>query len=210
MTRRVTMSPIPMTIQLSISVRSVLKNSGRASPGRTAEPAVPTQAPPTKNKGRTEPAFAMNFKSKLLLGGDRVLRGFGDAELHDGLRLDLDGFAGLRVASDASLAVRLHETAEAGNNEDAVLLGFFDGGIGELLQKCRRGFIGKLSLLGEMPNQLCLCQTCCHSVISSTEIGLIPAGPILYPGACGKHLILQGFFNLQTRESAFLQGFPRA
>src|ERR1700675_2710420 len=150
----------------------------------------------------------MNLKSTLLLGGDRVLRGLGDAELHDGLSLDLDGFTGLRVASHASLAVRLHQTAEAGNNEDAILLGFFDSGIGQLLQKRRRGFIGKLSLLGEMPNELCLCQTCCHSVISSTEISLIPAGPILYPWACGKHLILLGFYSLQTRERAFLQGFP--
>src|ERR1039458_5566596 len=89
MTRRVAMSPIPMTIQLS------MRGGCRQ-----------------KNKGRPGPAFEIHFKQRLLLGCDRVLRGLGDAELHDGLSLDLDGFAGLRVASHASLAVRLHQTAQ--------------------------------------------------------------------------------------------------
>src|SRR5579872_1831247 len=39
------------------------------------------------------------------------------------------------------------------------------------------------------------------------KIDLIPAGAILYPLPCGKHLILQGFSNSCTREGAFLEGF---
>jgi hypothetical protein len=64
----------------------------------------------------------------LLLGGrDDVLGGLGHAELDHGLGLDLDGCAGLGVAADAGLALCLYEAADAGDNEDAVLLGFLDG-----------------------------------------------------------------------------------
>ena len=80
----------------------------------------------------------LNLEQKLLFRGDRVFRGLGDAELHNGLRLDLDGFAGLRVASHAGLAVRLHQAAQAGDDEYAVLLGLFDRGVGQVLQKCGR------------------------------------------------------------------------
>ena len=107
------------------------------------------------------PAFKIALYN-LLLGGDRVFCGLGDAELYNGLRFDLDGFAGLRVASYASFAMRLHPTAQAGNNEDAVLLGFFTRSVGQLLQKRRCSFVGEFRFLGEMPNELCLCQACCH------------------------------------------------
>src|ERR1035438_7968064 len=69
-----------------------------------------------------------------LLGCDRVLRGLGHAELHDRLRLDLDWFAGLRVASHASLAVRLHQASESGHNEYPVLLGLFYRNVTEVLR----------------------------------------------------------------------------
>src|SRR5579863_4146209 len=117
----------------------------------------------TKSKAGTKPAFDSNQKSKLLLGRDRVFRGFGDAELHDRLGLDLDRFAGLGIAAHAGFAVRLHQAAETGNDEDAVLLGFFDSGVREMLQERRRGFVGELSLLGELPDQLSFCQTCSHT-----------------------------------------------
>src|SRR5215467_11959146 len=103
---------------------------------------------------------------KLLLGSDRVLRGFGDAELHDGLRLDLDRFAGLRVASGASLAVRLYQAAQAGHDKKAILLGFFDCGVREMLKERRRGLVGKLCLLSQQPDQLSFGQTCSHTTSS--------------------------------------------
>src|SRR5437016_12302047 len=53
---------------------------------------------------RAEPSEPL-CSSKLLLGGDRVLGGLGDAELHHRLGLDLNGFAGLRVASYAGLEI---------------------------------------------------------------------------------------------------------
>src|ERR1700721_2440189 len=163
MTRLVAISPMPMTIQLSM-------RSGC----------------PEKNKGRPGPAFGTDLKQELLLRGDRVFRGLGDAELHDSLSLDLDGFAGLRVTSHASLAVRLHQTAQTGHNENAVLLGFFDGGVGQLLQERRRGFVGKLGLLGEMPNELCLRQTCCHVFSPRKKSRLIPAAAYPIPASLWK------------------------
>src|SRR3954468_5391360 len=99
---------------------------------------------------------------KLLLGGDRVLSGLGHAELHNRLRLDLNGFTGLRVASDARLAVRLHQTSDAGNDEYAVLLSFLDRGVGQVLQKCCRRLVIKFRLLGQVADELGLSQACCH------------------------------------------------
>src|SRR5579864_5947869 len=110
-----------------------------------------------KNKGRQGPAFEIKSSTTLLLTtlllrSDRVFRGLGDAEFHHRLGLDLDRFAGLRVAAYASLAMRLHQTAKAGHNEDAVLLGLFNRSVGQLLQKCRCCLVGKFRFLGEMPN----------------------------------------------------------
>jgi len=102
-----------------------------------------------KIKGRTEPAFVIDLEwRELFLGSDRILGGLGYAELYHGLSLNLDGLASLRIASDARLAVRLHQPAQAGNHEYAVLLGFFDGGISQLFQEQRCGFIVELGLLG--------------------------------------------------------------
>src|ERR1035437_5919789 len=51
----------------------------------------------------------------LLLRRDRVLRGLRHAELYHRLRLDLNRFAGLRIASHAGLAMRLHQASQAGH-----------------------------------------------------------------------------------------------
>jgi hypothetical protein len=118
------------------------------------------EADATKIKGRTEPAFVIDLAwRELFLGSDGILGGLGYAELYHGLGLNLDGLASLRIASDTRLAVRLHQPAQAGHNEYAVLLGFFDGGISQLLQEQRCSFIVELGLLGEMPDELCLGQT---------------------------------------------------
>src|SRR5207302_2682025 len=124
--------------------------------------AVPTwfvQIPAWKIKGRLLGRPFAEKEVKLLLGGDRVLRSFRDAELHDGLRLDLDGFAGLRIAASAGLAVRLHQAAEAGNDENATLLGFRNSCFGEALMERRRGLVWNCSLVGKSANPLCFGQT---------------------------------------------------
>src|SRR5579863_10503139 len=182
-TRRVVMSPIPMTIQFSMCFWMLLQNKGPAG----------------------LPALDINMKSKLLLGRDCVLRGFGDAELHDRLCLDLDRFAGLRIASDAGFAMRLHQAAQSGNNENPVLLCFFDGGVGEVFEERRRGFVGKLSLLGQLPNELCFGQTCSHKNLLR-KIGLIPSGLYLIPAGLWKTAILRAFLNPHAWRSASLQG----
>ena len=126
------MSPIPITIQLSMSRRVSNALVRQVSPQL---PVPPNSYFDLKIKSRPEPAFDSISEQRLLLGSDRVLRSLGDAELHDGLGFDLDGFSGLRIASHAGFAMRLHETAQAGHDEHAVLLGLFDRGVGQVLQK---------------------------------------------------------------------------
>jgi hypothetical protein len=62
-------------------------------------------------------AFWRESRERLLGAEDRVLGGLSHAELHDLLSLDLDGFAGGRVATEASLAVHEDELAEARERE---------------------------------------------------------------------------------------------
>src|ERR1019366_2707863 len=72
----------------------------------------------------------------LLWRSDGVLGDLGDAELDHSLGLDLDWLAGLRVAAHARLAFCLHQFADAGDGELAVLLGFLNG---QLCQKLKAG-----------------------------------------------------------------------
>ena len=60
---------------------------------------------PPKQKGASTNRSACWKWVKLLGAEDRVLRGFGDAELHDALGRDLDGLSGLGVAAHAGGAV---------------------------------------------------------------------------------------------------------
>src|SRR6266849_1887012 len=101
-------------------------------------PCSPLRLSASKLKaGQSRPSVSIfeesSFKldpAQLLLGSDCVFRGLGDAELDHGLGLDLNGLACLRVTSYAGLAVRLHQTAEAGDDKHAVLFGVFDGDVG--------------------------------------------------------------------------------
>src|SRR4249920_2885649 len=99
MTRRVAMSPIPITIQFSmwkLSLSRVRPKTTRTVFASGAAGETPTGQPPGrrryKTKGRPRPAFVTISIQELLFGGDRVFRCLGDAEFHDGLRLVLDGF----------------------------------------------------------------------------------------------------------------------
>ena len=60
---------------------------------------------------------ASYVSKKLLLGSDRVLRGFRNAEFHYCLGLDLNRLASLRIASNASFAVRFHQSSNSGDDE---------------------------------------------------------------------------------------------
>src|SRR5437899_13110386 len=96
---------------------------------------------------------------------DRVLRGFRHAELYDRLRLDLNWFTSLRVASHAGLAMRLHEAAEAGHNEHTILLRFFNRRVCQVLQKRRDRFVVGFKLFGQVPGELSFGHTRSHEFL---------------------------------------------
>src|SRR5262245_6800813 len=60
----------------------------------------------------------------LLLAKHRVLQTLREAELAHALGGNLEGLAGLWIATDARLAIREDQLAEARQEEDAALLGF--------------------------------------------------------------------------------------
>src|SRR5579864_5359068 len=129
---------------------------------------------------------SLKRKSRMLfLGRDRVLRGFRDAELHNGLGLDLNGLAGLRVASHAGFTVRFHQAANAGNDEYAALLGFFNRGVGQMLQERRRGLVVNLRLLRQVTYELCFGHARCHES-SSFAVSFNGLRSYLNTPACGK------------------------
>src|ERR1051326_3899525 len=107
---------------------------------------------------------------ELLLGCDRVLGCLGDAELYDGLCFDLNRFAGLRVAAHAGFAMCLYQAAQSGDHEHAVFLGLFDCCVGQVLKKCRRGFVVSLEFLCQMTYQLCLGHARSHETSSSETL----------------------------------------
>src|ERR1700730_10489245 len=118
------------------------------------------------NFSRTEPALSEaegSVRATLrFLRRDRVLRGLCHAELYDRLRLGLNWFAGLRVASHAGLAMRLHEAAEAGHNEHTVLLRFFNRRICQVLQKRRDCLVVGFELFSQLSGELSFGHTRCH------------------------------------------------
>jgi hypothetical protein len=73
-------------------------------------------------------AFWRASRERLLGAEDRVLGGLGHAELHDLLGLDLDRFAGGRVATLASFAVDEDELAEAREREGVLRVLVGEGG----------------------------------------------------------------------------------
>src|SRR5882672_11287343 len=109
----------------------------------------------------------MLYRKELLLRRrDGVLCSLGYAELDHGLGLDLDQLAGLRVAADAGFALGVHQPAEAGDGEYAVLLGFLDRGLREQVKKSCRLLVGQFELFCQLPYEGCFGQ-CRHSGCSS-------------------------------------------
>src|SRR5579862_7107947 len=110
----------------------------------------------------------------LLDWSDDVLGSLGYAELHDGLGLDLDGRAGLRVAANAGLALCLYETADSRDDEYPVLLCLFDGGLGEQVEEGANLLVGEFELFSHVTDQGCLGQSSCHCVSSVTPVWVLP------------------------------------
>ena len=88
-------------------------------------------------------------KRKLILlrAEDRVLGGFGNAELHDALGLDLNGFAGGGVATHARLAIDQHQFAETRQGEG--VLGVLVRELRNEFENLRRCFLGEAALFSE-------------------------------------------------------------
>src|SRR2546427_1668764 len=92
-----------------------------------------------------------------------VLERLRRTQAHDGLRLDLDRFAGLRIAPHARLAVRFHDAADARDYELArSALGFFHCELEKLFKELSGGFLRCGELLGDMPNDFRLAQWLGH------------------------------------------------
>ena len=82
-----------------------------------------------------------------------ILERFRWAQADDGLRLDLDRFAGLRVAAHASLAVRLDDAAESRNDElPALPLASFTASLKSSSKKRAAVFLG-------VPTFSAMCET---------------------------------------------------
>src|SRR5580692_4342346 len=109
----------------------------------------------------------------LLWRRDGVLGGLGHAELHHGLRLDLDGFTGLGIAAHARLALGLDEASDAGDYEYAVLLGLFNSGLSQKIKESGRLFVGQFELLGHMPGKSSLGHSSCHVMFSFASCCLV-------------------------------------
>src|ERR1700690_3760414 len=119
-------------------------------------------------RARTNPSRTSS--ACLLLRCDRVLGGFRDAELHNGLRLDLNRFAGLRVASHAGFAVRFHQAAQSGHYEYAVLLGLFDRRVSEVFQERCSGLVVGAEFLGQMTGELSFGYTTSHEFLLQEKL----------------------------------------
>jgi len=105
---------------------------------------------------------------KLLQNG--VFQHLCGAETDDGLGLDLDLFAGLRVATDASLAMSLDNAADAGDDElSGGALGFLHSELVELFKESGDGFLGRAEFLSDMRNDFGLTEwLSCHLVCLSS------------------------------------------
>src|ERR1041384_274955 len=78
---------------------------------------------------------------------DRVLGGFGHAELHHALRSDLDRLTGRRVATHASFAVNEHELAQARKGE--CVLRILVSQVRDEVENLARLLLGDVLVLGD-------------------------------------------------------------
>src|SRR5271156_5617244 len=77
---------------------------------------------------------------------DGIFSSLGHAELHHGLGFDLDGFAGLWIATHTGLALSLDQPAKPRDDENAILLCLLHRRLCEQVKKCCRLLVGQLKL----------------------------------------------------------------
>src|SRR6185312_3324297 len=107
-----------------------------------------------KRDGPATSSLAERSRLFLLRRNDCVFGGFGDAELDDLLRRDLDRFAGSRIPAHARFPVDPHQSADARQHEDPILLHFGDRETGEVLEHRARLLVRDLALFREPTDQL--------------------------------------------------------
>jgi len=142
-----------------------------------------------KIKGRPEPAFSINLNTDYgFLGAIASLAALATRNFTTVLALIWMGSPVCGFASDARLAVRFHQPAEAGHNEHAVLLGLFHSDVG---QSCSRNpansLVGKFSFLGQMADELSLGLNLMPCFLLGKEWIWIFLRACLTTSACGKH-----------------------
>src|SRR5262249_18313515 len=95
---------------------------------------------------------------------DRVLLPLSWAEANNRLGFDLDLFAGLRIAADARLAVRLHTAANPRNDDlPGAALGFLHRQLVQLFKEKSRLLLRSAEFLRNMSNNLRLAEwLSCH------------------------------------------------
>src|SRR5215204_1730021 len=82
------------------------------------------------------------------------LQGFAHAETNDAALGDLDGGAGLRVASGARLAQRRLERAEPDERDRVTLLERLGDAIDQRIDSGRRARLGRTGVLGDLGDQI--------------------------------------------------------
>ena len=105
-----------------------------------------------QKKGTLRIQSALMMKKELLGAQDGVFGGLGDAEFHDALGGDLDGFAGGRIAAHARFAVDQDELAQTRQGEG--VLGVLVSQIRNELENLGRGFLGNAVFLRDCSGDL--------------------------------------------------------
>src|SRR6185503_8004782 len=152
------------------SARSRRRAPTRRSPSQAPQPAETAgpggaHAPTKPKRSRASRAGSASVRyaspsAALLLPKHRVLQALGESELHDALRGDLDGLAGLGVATHARLAVREDEASESRKDEDVLRL---LGGEGqEIIHQIGDLLLAELRLLCEVAEDGGLGHRLCH------------------------------------------------
>ncbi len=105
-----------------------------------------------QKKGTLKDQSACARTAGLLGAEDRILGGFGDAELNHALGRDLDLFAGRGIAADARGTIHQHEFSQAGQGE--LVLGVFVGQLSDALENLAGLLFGESILFSDCGGHL--------------------------------------------------------
>src|SRR2546422_973936 len=106
----------------------------------------------------------------VLAAKHRGLKRLSWAQPHDGLGLDLDRLASLRVAAHARLAMRLHRSPEIGDDELArATLQLLHRQLEQFVEERRCGLLRRAQLAGDICHDLGLAHWLCHQLESPPQ-----------------------------------------